>query len=651
MCGICGYISKREKPDLDAMTNVMIHRGPDDRGIYLKIFDEINIGLGHRRLSIIDLSSAGHQPMANEDETIWIVFNGEIYNFLEIKPVLIDLGHIFKSNSDTEVIIHAYEEWGEKCLEKFNGIFSFAIWDEKKKKLFVARDRLGVKPLYYFCDSDSFVFASEIKSILISKLVEAEVNVEAIPYYLTFLWVPGPQTMFKNIFKLLPGHYLVRQDNKIEIKQYWDIQSIKQLSSSEGEIGQRLLGLLRQTIKKELVSDVPLGSFLGGGIDSSIITTLMTEVQIKPVNTFTINFSPNNKKVEGLPLDVTYSRILKQQLKGKLNYQEIFIQPDFVDLLPKAIWHTEEPIADPAIILTYLICRAAKDNGITVMLSGMGGDEVFAGYNRHIAQKLLYYCDKLRLRFALVGLKKIVNRTPILNNWPFTAALRYLKKIAKHFDLPPDQRYVGISSWLSKKECLNLLSDKIKRQIHQQNWQDIHLEFYNKHNFDYLDRALYTDLKTFLVDLNLTYTDKMSMAASVEARVPLINPALVEFAFQIPSKLKLRHWTTKGILKKIFQNILPKKIIKRGKVGFGAPIRSWFNDLQSVIQKNLSPEMLKKQGYFDPKAVQLFLQKNAQGREDYNYQIWALLTFSLWHQIFIDKTMTIQPDKTNIVKT
>ncbi len=645
MCGICGYISKEKKLNLDAMTDMMIHRGPDDRGTYLKDFDEINIGLGHRRLSIIDLSSAGHQPMANEDETIWIIFNGEIYNFLEIKPVLIDLGHIFKSNSDTEVIIHAYEEWGEKCLEKFNGIFAFAIWDEKKKKLFVARDRLGVKPLYYFSDRDNFVFASEIKSILKSNLIKAEVNIGAIPYYLTFLWVPGPQTMFKNIFKLLPGYYLVWQDNKIEIKQYWDIQSVKQFSSSEKEIGQQLLSILRQIIKRELVSDVPLGSFLSGGIDSSIITTLMTEAQSKSVNAFTINFSSNNKKVEGLPLDITYSRILKQQLKEKLNYQEIFIRPDFVDLLPKAIWHMEEPIADPAAITAYLICRAAKDNGITVMLSGMGGDEVFAGYNRHIVQKLLYYCDKLRLRFALAGLKKIVNQIPILNNRPFTAALRYLKKIAKHFNLPADRRYVGISSWLSKEECLNLLNDKTKEQVHRQNWQDIHLEFYNKRNFDYLDRALYTDLKTFLPDLNLTYTDKMSMAASVETRVPLVNPELVEFAFQIPSKLKLRHWTTKDVLKKAFQNILPEEVLKRSKVGFGAPIRSWFKDLQNIIQKNLSPEMIEKQGYFDSKTIQMFLQKNAQGKEDYNYQIWALLTFSLWHQIFIDKTMTIQPDK------
>lgn len=641
MCGICGYISKEKKPDLDAMTDVMIHRGPDDRGIYLKSFDEFNIGLGHRRLSIIDLSSAGHQPMANEDKTIWIVFNGEIYNFLDIRSILENLGHRFKSNTDTEVIIHAYEEWGEKCLEKFNGIFAFAIWDEKVKKLFLTRDRLGVKPLYYFFNKNDLIFASEIKSILRSNLVEAEVNVGAIPYYLTFLWVPGPQTMFKNIFKLAPGHYLVWQDNKIEIKQYWDVQSTKQLSSSEEEISQRLLSLLRQTIKKELVSDVPLGSFLSGGIDSSIITTLMTEAQTKPVNTFTINFSSNNKKVEGLPLDVTYSRILKQQLKEKLNYQEIFIRPDFVNLLPKVVWHLEEPIADPAAITAYLICQTAKDNGITVMLSGMGGDEVFAGYNRHIVHKLLYYCDKLHLRFALVGLKRIVNRIPIPNNWPFVAVLRYLKKITKHFDLPPDRRYVGISSWLSKEECLNLLNDNTKEQIYQQNWQDIHLEFYNKHDFDYLDRALYTDIKTFLADLNLIYTDKMSMAASVEARVPLINFELVEFAFQIPSKLKLRHWTTKNILKKIFQNILPKKIIKRSKVGFGAPIRSWFNDLQDIIQKNLSPEILKKQGYFDLKTVQLFLQKNTQGKEDYNYQIWALLTFSLWHQIFIDKTITI----------
>lgn len=650
MCGICGYITKQYKPNLDAMTDIMTHRGPDDRGVYLKKSNELNIGLGHRRLSIIDLSSAGHQPMANEDETIWIIFNGEIYNFLEIKPELIKNGHRFNSSTDTEVIIHAYEEWGEKCLEKFNGIFAFAIWDEKKKKLFVARDRLGVKPFYYFSDNDNFVFASEIKSILKSNIVKAEVNVEAIPYYLTFLWVPGPQTMFKNIFKLLSGHYLVWQDNKIEIKQYWDIQSAKQFSSSEKEIGKRLLNLLRQTIKKELISDVPLGSFLSGGIDSSIITTLMTESQTKPVNTFTINFSLNNKNVEGFPLDVTYSRILKQQLKEKLNYQEIFIQPNFVDLLPKIVWHLEEPIADPAAINTYLICKTAKDNGITVMLSGIGGDEIFAGYNRHIVHKIVYYCDKLHLRFALVGLKKIVNQITVLNNWPFVAVLRYLKKITKHFDLPPDRRYVGISSWLSKEECLNLLNNKTKKQVHQQNWQDIHLKFYNKHNLDYLDRALYTDLKTFLADLNLTYTDKMSMATSVEVRVPLINPELVEFAFQIPSKLKLHSWITKHILKKTFQNILPKKIIKRSKIGFGAPIRSWFNDLQDVIQENLNPEILKKQGYFDPKTVQLFLQKNAQGREDYNYQIWALLTFSLWHQIFIDKTRTIQTYETNLPK-
>lgn len=638
MCGICGYISRKTKLDLDTMTDVMVHRGPDGRGTYSKNFDKLNIGLGHRRLSIIDLSLAGHQPMSNEDGTVWIVYNGEIYNFLGLRTKLEKFGHEFKSNTDTEVIIHAYEEWGEKCLERFNGMFAFAIWDEKTQKLFVARDRLGVKPLYYFWDQNNFVFASEIKAILKSNLIKPVVNIRALPYYLAFLWVPGSQTMFKNIFKLPAGHCLIWQNNNIKIKQYWDIQPKDYLTLSKETIAQQLLSILRHEVKQELISDVPLGVFLSGGVDSSAIATLMTQAQTKPVDAFTIGFHPQDQKIEKQPQDITYSRILNRRLKNKLNYHEIFIKPAIANLLPRIIWHLEEPIADPAAITAYLICKVAKDNNITVMLSGMGGDEIFAGYNRHLANRLLLLFDKLHQQSLLMLFKKIFNFLPVWPALPYVATLRYLKKIAKHFSLSPEKRYIGISSWLSRDEILNLLVDKIKVQLKDLNWHDIHSSYYNKYQIDNLFKMLYTDLKTFLIDLNLTYTDKMSMATSVEVRVPLLNYKLVEFAFSIPSELKLHRFSKKYIFKKCLGNVLPETILKRKKVGFGAPIRSWLQkDLKDLVNTLLSPQQVKKRGYFNPEVVQEMIKKNMLAKEDYSYSLWALLTFEIWHQKFIDK--------------
>ena len=639
MCGICGYITKT-KSDLEAMTNSMIHRGPDDQGTYTDTAGEFHIGLGHRRLSIIDLSSAGHQPMPNKQKTLFITFNGEIYNFKDIKKELIADGYTFNSQTDTEVILYAYEKWGVKCLEKFNGMFAFAIWDKKNKQLFMARDRLGIKPLYYTTlNSKYIVFASEIKAILKSYIIPPKINLKALHYFLSYLRVPGELTMFENIKKLLPGHYLIWESGNIKIREYWDLKPQEYYSFSENKLSELFLNNFHKAINRRLISDVPLGAFLSGGIDSSSIVALMAKINKGPLKTFTIGVETKDQKIEQYSSDVDHARLLRAQLGEQLDYQEIVIKPDIAELLPKTIWHLEDPVADPAAINTYLICKLAKERGTTVILSGMGGDELMAGYRRHQLGIILSYFDKYKLGPLLLLTKKLSPILREISHMPFNIYIRFLKRISRYLNLPADQRYAGISSWLSNEEFYQLISKDLKSELFQHNAQDIHLNYFNKYpEKDLLWKMLYTDIKTFLVDLNLHYTDKMSMSVSSEVRVPFLDHKLLEFAFKLPPHLKMRGTTTKYLLKKSMNNILPKEIIKRSKAGFGAPIRSWLRtDLKPLVNDLLSPRRIKQRGYFNPRIIETMIKENSKGKQDYNYQIWALLTFEIWHQIFIDK--------------
>lgn len=617
----------------------MVHRGPDDFGLYLN-FDTSHsapspmpwhVGLGHQRLSIIDLSEAGHQPMSNEDGSVWITYNGEIYNFKELRQDLEKRGHRFKSNTDTEVIIHGYEEWGLNCLDKLNGMFAFGIWDNRNQILVLARDRFGIKPLYYCIYDKGIAFASEIKSLLQFPQIPKQVNLDGIPRYLTFLWVPDPETLFKDIFKLPPGHYAVFKDGKLIIQQYYDLMFEEIGPDDEKYYIGRLVEILRRSVKRHLISDVPLGIFLSGGIDSSSLLAL-TANQSNRVTTYTVGFGSEALKYEIVPDDVKYARRVAGLFPT--DYNEIILNPDVVSLLPKLIWHLDEPVADPAVIASYLICKSAKEK-LTVLLSGMGGDEVFAGYPRHLGSRIASIYNTIPGTIRNHIINPIVTLFPGQKGGILRGFYRNAKKFIRSASLPFEEQYVGFCSYYDQNELQLVLTNDLRF-----NPGEKHLAYLEKvkylHN---INRMLYLDLKTFLPCLNLTYTDKTSMAASVEVRVPFLDRELVEFSAKIPPKFKLNHFARKYIFKKAMKGILPKEIIHRKKAGFGAPIRSWLwlTELRAMIRDFLSEENIRKRGLFNYPEVKKIIEDGFSGKEDNSLRIWAFLTFELWLRTFIDR--------------
>ncbi len=631
MCGICGLVGQADNQKLNSMLTTINHRGPDDSGVYVsEMANGQTVGLGHRRLSIIDLSPAGHQPMASSDGQVWIVFNGEIYNFLDLRQELIKCGHKFRSNSDTEVIIAAYQEWGENCVVKFNGMFAFAIWDIKLQKLFIARDRLGIKPLYYAQTPQGFAFASEIKAIL-TLGISKEINLSALHQYLTFLWVPDPKTLFQGVYKLPPAHYLTYQSGELKITEYWDIKFHEDFSKNEQYWADAVLEKLRTAVDLQLISDVPLGAFLSGGIDSSSIVALMSKDTSKPISTYTIGFSSEDLSYDVIPDDVKYAREVGKLFKT--TYQESIMKPEVFDLLPKLIWHMDEPIADPAIITSYLICRAARET-LTVLLSGMGGDEIFAGYPRHLAVKLADLYNIIPNQLT----RPIVNALPASLPGPFNAILRNLHKLAKSAYLPFESRYLGYGTYFTDEEKQKLYSKDLRKATEKFNaYEQHHFYFERVKKEHWVNQMLYIDTKLFLPCLNLAYTDKTSMASSLEVRVPFLDHELVELTARIPAQLKLRGFTRKYILKRALKSVLPSSIINRKKAGFSAPLRAWLRrDFAELIAELLSPKRLEERGYFDPVEVKRVIDANNQGREDNSLKILQLLTFELWYQKFIE---------------
>lgn len=631
MCGITGFIGKIESDApviLKKMTDAIIHRGPDDEGF----FTDDHAALGFRRLSIIDLST-GHQPMSNTRETLRIVFNGEIYNYREIKAELQSKGYVFRNQSDTEVILNAYEEWGVDCLKHLNGMFAFVIWDSTRRKVFAARDRLGVKPFYYALRNGVFFFASEIKSILAYPGFPAEVNYSAIDSYMSFLWTPDPNTAFRNIFKLEAGHYLTFQSGKIEIKPYWDVGIQINHHLNEKEWIERILNLLGDSVRNRMISDVPLGAFLSGGIDSTCIVALMNRISDQPVRTYTIGFSEKDMKHDVVQSDVEYARYARDFLN--IDYREIILEPRVMDIFPKLVWHMDEPVADPAAISTYLICKASRET-LTVMLSGVGGDEIFGGYPRYTAMKIAQQYASFPEIFRKPFETMFIRPLPASRH----AHFRNLKKFAKSAALPFRERYLGYRTYFTENEKDQLYSGNFRELLgkdHQSPFAE-HLAFFdNVQSQDFLSQIMYVDLKTFLPCLNLQYTDKMSMAASVEVREPLLDYRLVELMACVPPELKLNRLTRKYLFKKAMIGIVPEKIIWRKKAGFGAPIRSWIvNDLKPMIDDVLSESSIKQRGLFEYSSIQKLLKDETSGKEYNSNHIWQLLTLEMWFRTFID---------------
>jgi asparagine synthase (glutamine-hydrolysing) len=626
MCGICGkvYFSLKEKVDrslIEEMRDVLSHRGPDDQGIYLKG----NIGLGVRRLSIIDLET-GHQPIHNEEKNIWIVFNGEIYNFKELRNILQKKGHFFYTQSDTEVIVHLYEEHREECVKYLRGMFAFAIWDEASHRLFLARDRLGQKPLVYFVTPSSLLFASEIKAILQDPTVPREVNLEALHYYLTYQYIPSPLTMFKGIKKLSPASFLIyTRGGNITLKNYWQLSYTPKFTLPEEELKARLWTELEEATKLRLVSDVPVGAFLSGGIDSSAVVGMMTKITGQQVKTFSIGFS------EKAFSELKYARLVAQ--KFNTEHHEFIIKPKAIEILPKLIWYYNEPFGDSSAIPTYYVAYYTRQY-VTVALNGDGGDENFGGYDRYLANKLALGVSRLP-QFILKLILKLLE--PLPESTARRDYLRLFKRFWRALLLPNSHRNIKWNSIFDNQEKEALYSPSLQALFKEKDVFEYQARQFEKLKSDFLDKLLYADATTYLPEDLLVKVDIATMANSLEARSPFLDHKLVEFASRIPAHLKIKGFESKYILKKTLSSLLPPAVLSRPKMGFGVPVGKWFRfELKDFIQDFLlSPKFLNR-GYFNPTQIKRLLQEHLSGARDHGPKLWTLLNLELWQREFID---------------
>jgi len=619
------------------MLKAIEHRGFDDEGVFLsEKFGEhaLKTCLGHRRLSIIDTSSAGHQPFFSADRRFVLTYNGEIYNYLDIKAELEAKGYEFKTDCDTEVLAYAFQEWQTGCLEKLNGMFAFAVWDEREKTLTLARDRTGIKPLYYAKIGEKLVFASEIKAILASKLIHAELDQEGLNQFLTFLWTVYDKTLFKDIYQLPPAHFLVWRAGEISVKEWWDLDfSREEKGKSEDFWRSQVLETLDKAVSMEMIADVPLGAFLSGGVDSSAIVALMTR-RAKNISTYTTGISADDLEFDIIPDDVEWSRRVAKLLP--IDYHETLLTPDLTELLPKLIYHMDAPVIDMAIP-SFLISQQARATQ-KVMLSGMGGDEVFAGYPRQLAMKLAGVGDFIPTAIRRPLMQTLDAMLYGGKKGKFTAPLRNAKKFARSAGEEFEERYLGFGTYFTDERKSRLYASDLRGAMTGFDAYKYHKKYFeNCRKASPLNRLLYVDFKTFMPALNLDTTDKTSMAANLEVRVPFLNHEIVSLSERIPSSLKIKGLKRKYILKKAAESLLPKEVIWRKKAGFGAPIRSWLRtSLKPMINDLLSEETVKRRGLFDPKEVQKIIELNDSGKEDFNLQVFQLLNLEIWMREFLD---------------
>ena len=625
MCGICGIYNldglSVDRDLLKRMNSTMVHRGPDDEGYFI---DE-NIGLGHRRLSIIDLNT-GQQPIFNEDGTKVIVFNGEIYNFPDLKTELETKGHWFKTKTDTEAIVHGYEQWGADCVSHLRGMFAFAIWDKKEKSLFLARDRLGKKPLYYYADEKKIIFASELKAILEDKRVQRELNLEGLSDYLSLGYVPAPKSIFKHISKLLPGHTLLYKNNNLLLRKYWDLQFNPRQDVSIDQYCDAILETLKESVKMRLVSDVPLGAFLSGGIDSSAVVALMASLKKEPVITNSIGFTEKEFNELG------YAKETAEYFKT--DHREYTVSPDAVEIVKKLSWHFDEPFADSSSIPTYYVSKMTRQS-VTVALSGDGGDENFGGYRR-------YYFDRLEneirnfipqpIRRYLIG-----NIARLYPKADWLPQVFRAKTLLTNISKDPINGYFNSMSLFLPPMKEKLLSGDFKANLKGYDSAGVFRDYYNNSDTeDPLSRTQYIDFKTYLVDDILTKVDRASMANSLEVRVPLLDHVFVELIAQIPSHLKLNGRTSKYIFKKALGGILPTEIMDRKKWGFGIPVGKWLRkEIREVAEETLFNQRSDVKSFFNQKYVKWLWEQHLSGMRDFTQPLWTLLMFQLWADRFM----------------
>jgi len=646
MCGIAGLINHEPESRIGQMLKAIEHRGRDDEGIWTSranIHGQ-RVCLGHRRLSIIDTSSAGHEPMVSPDGRFVITFNGEIYNYRELRQELVRQGHRFRTETDTEVLLAAWSEWGEASLDRLNGMFAFALWDARDRALFLVRDHVGIKPLYYAqcqkpCGEGGqlpFLFASEVKAILASGLIQAELDHQSLHQFLTFLWVPDPNTLFSEIKTVLPGHLVEWRDGEVRTRQWWDV-SFEDIDEGRSESWwqERLLETLDRVVNLEMVADVPLGSFLSGGIDSSSIVTMMKHHSNgRRIETYTIGMDTSDLRYDIIPDDVEWARKVNRHLDT--DYHEIILRPDVAELLPKLVYHMDEPAIDMAIP-SYLVSQAARAT-LRVMLSGMGGDEVFAGYPRQMAMKIAGALDPVPQLLRRPFMRAIEYALPGGLPGKLTAPLRNAKKFARSAALDFENRYLGYQTYFTDEAKQRLYADDLRAETRDLDAYAAHRRYFQRaKEAAPLNQLLYVDMKTFLPCLNLMTTDKTSMAANLEVRVPFLNKEMIAFAARMPPTLKLKGLKRKYIFKRAAEKLLPRDVVWRKKAGFGAPIRSWLRGpLKPMVNDLLSEETIKRRRLFRPQEVRRVIDANLSGRQDYNLQVFQLLNLELWMRAFID---------------
>lgn len=627
MCGITGFINNSgERADrgiLERMNCAILHRGPDEDGFYVKQ----NVGLGMRRLSIIDLAG-GQQPIRNSDGTKWIVYNGEIYNYQELRQGLLERGHVLYTNSDTETVVHLYDEFGPDSLRHLRGMFAFAIWDETDRSLFLARDRVGKKPLLYSHQPDgSLIFGSEFTALLQHPAITREIDHEAIDAFMSFLCIPAPMTAFKQIRKLEPGHWLRWQDGQIETRRYWLPDFSKKISITEDEAIEETTRILRESTKLRMISEVPLGAFLSGGVDSSTVVALMAQESSQPVKTFSIGFEEQDYS------ELKYAKKVAEFVGAE--YNEFIVKPNAVEILPTLVKHYGEPYADSSAIPTYYVSRETRKH-VTVALNGDGGDESFAGYERYAAMRLAerYRALPLGLRKALVEFPVSLLPTPRSRR----SRIRDGKRFLRAAGLPRVERYSQWCSTFEPSEKAELFTEEFQRTLPiKDEFESFRRWFENANGSGVLDAAMLTDLMTYLPNDLLVKVDIASMANSLEARSPFLDHELIEFAASLPDSIKMHGRETKSLLKKVASRLVPREVIYRRKMGFGVPIGDWLrSEMKTFMKDILLSDKCRNRGILRPDIVQHYISEHLEGSHDHSSRLWSLLMLELWFISFCD---------------
>ncbi len=627
MCGIVGFVSKNsnslDRAILERMNAAITHRGPDDDGFYMNE----GVALGMRRLSIIDLAS-GKQPIHNADKTKWIVFNGEIYNYQELRKDLEKRGHKFYTNSDTEAIVHLYDEYGADCLKYLRGMFAIAIWDTVDKSLFLARDRVGKKPiLFSHQDNGDLIFGSEFQALLQHPDISREVDFEAIDSYMSFLCIPAPQTAFKQIRKLEPGHWLRWKNGAIETKRYWLPDFSRKIKISEEDAIEETIRILRESTKLRMISEVPLGAFLSGGVDSSIIVALMAQESSQPVKTFSIGFEEQDFS------ELKYAKRVAEHVGAE--YNEFVVRPNAMEVIPTLVEHYGEPYADSSAIPTYYVAKETRKH-VTVALNGDGGDESFAGYERYAAMLFAETYHRIPKTLRRVLIDKPVNLLPTseLKRSRFRDAKRFIQAA----NLPKTERYFRWVSSFNRDVKSELYTEEFAASVSKHNASEYLDRWFAKANGSgTLDAALLTDQMTYLPNDLLAKVDIASMANSLEARSPFLDHKLIEFAATLPENLKMRRFQTKSLLKKVAARLVPKEVVYRRKMGFGVPIGKWFReDMKDFVREILLSERSLKRGIVKPEMLERLVNEHMNAERDHAFQLWTLLMLELWFQRFID---------------